>query len=193
MKKYFLDVLNFLSENKDGIEILIFIFQNLGIFLLFLFGGFLSYLAIFREIKFARIRELHNQQNEIIRKIQEESYKAMVLFDIGMNGKEAKLLINSKLISKCKTILSNLFEFSAKVNVDIANQIYLLQTFLNHCIEILKIDKNIKPWELVDEFHLYKYLTNILIVTSKVEKVLNIWDLIRPDVKNKNFDFHYFS
>ncbi|AMX58946.1 hypothetical protein LBK6_11540 [Leptospira borgpetersenii serovar Hardjo] len=68
MKIYFLVILNFLKNNKDGIEILISIFQNLGIFILFLFGGFLSYLAIFREIKFARIKELHKQQNEIMLK-----------------------------------------------------------------------------------------------------------------------------
>lgn len=196
MKIYFLDILNFLKNNKDGIEILISIFHNLGIFILFLLGGFISYLAIFREIKFARIKELHKQQNEIINKVQEESYKSIVLFESKMIGKDAKILINIKVILKCKSILSNLFELSTKVNSGIANQIHLLHTFLNHCIEILKVNKNIKSWELVDEFHLYKYLihylTNISIVTSKVEKVLNIWDLIRPNVKNKTFSFWLF-
>ncbi|WP_061247882.1 hypothetical protein [Leptospira noguchii] len=196
MIQCFLDILDFLSKNKNGIEILISIFKNLGTFILFLFGGFLSYLAIFREIRFARIKELHNQQNEFIKYVQEEAYNSMVLFETKMIGKNAKTLININVILKCKSILSNLFKFSTKVNSSIANQLHLLQTFLNHCIEILKIYKNIKSWELVDEFHLYNYLilylNNILIITSKEEKVLNIWDLIRPNIKNKTYNFLLF-
>ncbi|MCG6154024.1 hypothetical protein [Leptospira bandrabouensis] len=198
-----MELIKFLSENKDGLEILISIFQTLGGFFIFLIGGFLAYVGLFREIKFSRIKELLSEQNDIKRKIREEAYKAKIYFESEMIGNDAKFAINKKLIIDTKNKLQNLFQLSSEANSDISNHIHLLHIFLNSCIEILKRDKEISKthsptefWELVDEFHLYKYILNYLntisLLTSKVEKVLSLWDIIKPNIKNKNFKFSIY-
>jgi hypothetical protein len=165
MKESFTKLLKFLSENKDGLEVLISIIQNIGSFILLLLGGFLAYLALFREIKFSRIKELYFEQNELKRKIREEVYKAKIYFEAEMIGNEAKFILNKEILIETKTKLGQIFELSANANFDLANQIHLLNVFINSCIEILKREKEINEnkesisfWEAVDEFHLYKYI-----------------------------------
>ncbi|MCG6154030.1 hypothetical protein [Leptospira bandrabouensis] len=189
-------ILDYLAKNKEGFEILISLAQVTCVFFAFIFTGFLSYFALFREIKFSKIKDKINEASDIKKQLRTETYKALAHFESKIVGKEANTKINIELILECKNNLNSIFDLGTLTTSEISNQIYMLQVFLNNCIEVLEIDKNIsipdvkKSWEDVTEFHLYKYITSylnrIMNLSIKVEKIPTICDLFFPNEKNKN-------
>ncbi len=130
MWQYFTDIIVFLGQNKDGFNVVIEILKVIGIVIVFCIGGRLSYFALSRELRFNRIKELIQEQQEAKKLINNEAIRLKLFFESELIKLTNEKIISIPFLNRIRKKLATLFELGNKCTVELANQSYLL----NHLV-----------------------------------------------------------